>query len=69
MMKKPETESMKLWTASEVIAMEPDKRPIAILKMPRRKLVPIKRYPAFSMAWLRVEESESEEFLVIMGIF
>lgn len=50
MIKKPETESIKLWTASEVIAMEPDKRPIAILKMPRRKLVPIKRYPAFSIA-------------------
>lgn len=41
--RKPETESMKLWMASEVMAMEPETRPTTILNTPRRKLMVIKR--------------------------
>lgn len=43
MIKKPVMESMKLWMASEVMASDPERRPIIILKMPRKKLVAMKR--------------------------
>ena len=39
----PEMASMKLWTASEVMAMELASKPTAILKMPSKKLVAMKR--------------------------
>lgn len=43
MIRKPEMESIKLWTASEVMASEPARRPTMILKTPRKKLAAIKR--------------------------
>ena len=43
MIKTPETESIKLWAASEIIAIEFDKSPTIILKIASRKLTEIKR--------------------------
>lgn len=41
--RNPEMESIKLCVASEVIAMEPDKIPTNILKIPSKKLVAMNR--------------------------
>ena len=42
-MRKPEIESMKLWMASEVMAIEPETRPMMMLNTPRKKLVAINK--------------------------
>ena len=46
---RPEMESMKLCTASEVIAREPERIPTMILIIPSKKFTAIKRYPEQTM--------------------
>ena len=43
MMRKPAMESIKLWSASEVMAREPEIKPTKRLKKPSKKLTAIKR--------------------------
>ena len=50
MIKKPEIESVRLWMASETMAIEFENRPISILNIARNKLISIKRHPDFTIA-------------------
>lgn len=45
--RSPVMESMKLWTASDVMARDPETNPMMMLKIPKIKLIAINKYPAF----------------------
>ena len=52
-MSNPEIESVKLWIASEIIAIEFDNIPTIILKAASKKLMAIKTYPDCIIVLLR----------------
>ena len=68
MIRKPDIESVRLWTASEAMASELDNRPTIILKTASRKLIKMKRYPDLTIVWLRFFDSASVLLTIISFI-